>query len=694
MPFAQVQSEEVDLAGGMDLVTPALATAPGVLIDSVNYEPNINGGYRRMYGFERIDGRPSPSQQTYWDMVVALTHSVAVGATVTGATSGATAVVLQVNGITELIVTKVVGTFQAETITVSASSVGTVSQVNQASALTPLLDAAYTALAADNYRADIGHPPGSGPTRGVKYYNGSLYAFRNNSGNTACVMYRATTSGWTAITFGREIQFTNAVGQINVGDTVTGATSGATGVVKAALLRTGTWTVSGVGTLVFDTVTGAFQNAEALQVATVTKATSSTVDTAIALQPNGRFEFINYNFSGQATSLKMYGCDGVNFMFEFDGTRLVPIRTGISGDNPQFITAWENMLVAALGSSVEVSGIGQQYSWTALTGAAELTLGDTCTGLLPQVGNGTQGALAIFTPHKTFILYGTSEADFTLVIQSPDAGAAPYSCQNVGFAYFLDTKGMLQINTSRNYGNFAMSVLTRKIQPIINAKRGLAVASCIVRASNQIRIYYADGTGFILYMTPQNTESVGGDVLLGDVVGGAMYFDMGSARYFYTITSDIDQFGIERTFAAGSDGYVYELERGTSFDGAAIQSHLFTCFNSSKSPRNRKHYIRTVLMAQCGNTANVNVGYELSYGGQETNSGYQAFQTLIGNGSWWDIFTFDSFIWDAPYVNEYVIDTPGNGRNLSLMVYGNTNLDLPYTVQSAIMNYTIGRLER
>lgn len=778
MAYPPVKAEEIDFAGGVDMVTPALALPPGCAIASQNYEADLNGGYRRMYGCERFDGQPSPSAQTYWLLEGALTGVITIGNTVTGATSGATGIVLQINGTTELVLTVVVGTFTIETINISGSPVGTITSVNQTGAMTPSQDAVYTKLAANYYRNLILKPPGSGGGLGAKYYNGAVYAFRNNAGGTAAVMWKSTSTGWSQVTFGRSLSFvqrsgtvtiTNATpgvvsftkhgaiagtpvsfsttgalptglvvgtvyyviaggltanafevsatlggaavatssagsgvhtatfqsaGQVAVGDTITGVTSGATAVVKAALLQSGTWPVSPVGSFVFATVTGAFVTGEALTDTTALVGQAVAADAAITLQPGGRFEFVINNFGGQAITTKLYGCDGVNKCWEFDGTTFVPIPTGIAGDNPQFITAWMNMLVVALGSSVEVSGIGQPYSWTALTGAAELTLGDTCTGLLPQVPNQTTGALAIFTLHRTFMLYGTSVADFTLVTQSPDAGAVPYSMQNIGFAYFLDVKGMMQINTTRNYGNFAMAVLTRKIQPFINANRGKVVASCIVRASNQVRIYYADGTGFSMYMTPQNTETIGGDVLLGDVVGGIMTFDYSAAGGFTMITSDVDTMGIERTFACGANGYVYELERGTSIDGVAIFSYLLTAFNSSKTPRNRKKYKRTTINAKCGNTANVSIGYSLSFGGQESVDGYQAFQTMFGNGSWWDVFTWDQFIWDAPYVNEYTVDMPGNGRNLSLIIYGNTDLDLPYTIQSAIPNYTIGRLER
>lgn len=623
-------------------------------------------------------------------MTVVLTATVNVGDTVTGATSGATAIVLQVNGTTELIVTKLTGTFVAETITVAAVNKGTVSVVSQNSGSTPILNAQYKSLAANYYRSLIGLVPGSGPVRGVKYYNGTVYAFRDNAGATACVMYRSSAAGWVAITFGREIQFTTAVGQINEGDLVTGGTSGATAIVRRALLRTGTWTVSGIGTLVFDTVTGVFQNGEALKVGGVTKATASTADTAITLLPGGRFQFDNNNFSGTQSTYRMYGCDGVNFVFEFDGTRLVPIRTGITPDAPKYLAVWKNMLVVSVASSVQVSSIGNPYAWTAITGAAELALGDICTGLLPQVGNADNGAIAIFTARKTYVLYGTSSADFQLVLQSPDAGSQPYTAQNIGFAYYLDTKGVVQINSTQAFGNFEMATITRVIQPLIDSKRGMATASCIVRSKNQYRLFFSDGTGIAIYIVQQPTGA-------GTQTGSAaaiMPFDYGNGSYINDVDSTVDASGIERLFAAGSNGYVYELDRGTSMDGANITAHMILSFNNNKTPRSRKHYKRVILQAQCAGLAQVNVGYDLSYASPEADPGSNATSQIVGAGGYWDQFTWDNFNWDSPVVQEYKVDTPGNGRNISIMILSDNAIDDEYTISSAIINYIINRLER
>lgn len=778
----QVKTEVFALAGGLDLVSPALAIKPGNVLAASNWEPDVFGGYRRMYGIERLDGRTSPSAGDYYVMACVISSTINVGDTVTGQSSSKTAVVLRVNGTTELIVTKVSGTFTpGENLTVGGGVKAVLTTASLNAASTPVLHATYKNITADNYRADIAKPTGSGPIRGAWYYNGNIYCFRNAVGDATCNMWKATTSGWSQITLGRELQFgaltktvtmtiaapgvvtwtnhalTNgtgivfsttgalptgivagtgyfvvnaAAGTFEVaataggasitttgsqsgthtcvatsvavvdGVTVTGKVSGATAVVKRSLLRTGTWPAAPVGTLVFATVTGTFQSAEMLTVGGIAMVQTTTADTAISLLPSGRYEFTNYTFGGLTTQYRMYGCDGVNPMFEFDGTTYVPIRTGATTDTPKFIATWKNMLVCSVLSSVQFSGIGLPYSWTVLTGAGEIATGDTISGLLPQIGSATSGAMAIYTAgstNKTYVLYGNSIADFKLVLQSPDSGGQPYTSQNIGFGYTLDTKGIVSLQTTINFGNFIMATLSRSIQPIIDAKRGLATASCVVRSTNQYRVFFSDGTGVILYMQSGSVQTATGAMTTGDNVGGFMYFDytsLGAGVYFNTVTSYVDTSGIEHILAGGSDGMVYELDKGTSHDGANILSYLFLAFNSNKSPRNIKRYRRNVIQATCKNTADVHVGYELDYGSSETTSGYRGAQTMIGNGSYWDIFTWGQFTWSAPYVSEYTIDTPGNGKNIGMLIYGDTDENEPYTVHSCITTFIPGRLAR
>lgn len=321
MQFSKVHTDIIPLVGGVDMVTTPIMLNPGKCIFANNFEPDTNGGYRRMRGIERFDGRPRPSSATYQVFDCIITGPLVVGDTITGSISNATAKVAYINDSTKMAVTDVAGSFTLESFMVGATEYGSISNITIEGGLTNQEHAQYKNASADIYRASISSVPGSGPVRGVKYYKGNVYAFRDNAGATACVMHKATASGWSEVLFGRELRFDGAVGEISEGQTVTGLTSSATGVVKRALLRTGTWTVSGVGTLVFDAITGVFQDNEAVQVGGSTKVTANGADSAITLLPGGKFEFDIVNFQGNVEASRMYCADGVNKVGEFDGER-------------------------------------------------------------------------------------------------------------------------------------------------------------------------------------------------------------------------------------------------------------------------------------------------------------------------------------------------------------------------------------
>jgi hypothetical protein len=61
--------------GGLDLTTPSLRLQPGALQECVNFEVASTGGYSRVEGYERFDGRTSPSSVTYTLVQMAGTSS-------------------------------------------------------------------------------------------------------------------------------------------------------------------------------------------------------------------------------------------------------------------------------------------------------------------------------------------------------------------------------------------------------------------------------------------------------------------------------------------------------------------------------------------------------------------------------------------------------------------------------------------
>ena len=133
----------------------------------------------------------------------------------------------------------------------------------------------------------------------------------------------------------------------------------------------------------------------------------------------------------------LYGCDGVNRAFEFDGTNFVPINTGMATDTPKHIAAHKAHLFLSFGASLQFSGLGKPFQWTPVLGAGELAMNAEITNLIPLPGDQSSGALGIYTKRDTSVLYGTSSSNFALSTFNTGTGGFAYTAQNMDQAYVL-----------------------------------------------------------------------------------------------------------------------------------------------------------------------------------------------------------------------------------------------------------------
>lgn len=671
----RIQYDMIPLTGGLDLITPTLNLRPGICRDALNFECAITGGYTRIAGYERYDGRTKPSDASYAAYTVSFSATVAAGDTITGGTSGATAYVLSV-GSNYLIVTKVTGTFvAAEALKVLGVTKATLTALGAPVVFTALQNATFLALAADAYRLDILVVPGSGQIRGVAYFGGTVYAWRNNAGGTALAMYKSSSSGWQAVTLTEEISFTNANTSVNDGDTLTQGAVTAT--VQRVVVQTGTL-LSGTNTgrLIITSRSGGNFAAGAASSTGGGALTLSGAQTAIALLPGGRVETAEANFGGTTGTTKLYIVDGVNRAHEFDGTVMVPVATGMTVDRPTHVATHKGQLFLSFGSSVQFSAIGQPYVWSVTVGAGELSADGIVTNMVVQPGDQTTGAIAIYSDSSTQILYGSSSSDYALKTFNSGTGAKAYSGQNMSATYVFDTRGVMSLQTSWNFGNFDTAAFSLNIRPWVQQRRSLVTASSINREKSQYRIYFSDGSA--LYMTIVNGKLVGSMPMSfpnpalvacgGEITGGS-----------------------ETTFFGSSNGYVYRLDAGTSFDGAEIPYYLTLTWNSIKNPRLIKKF-RKLSLEMSGNAfAQFSLSYELSYGSSEKEQGSPATYDMPVSSVYWDSFTWDSFTWDGRTLAPSEIELMGSAENIALRIGGSSAAFSSFTVNSAIMHYAFRR---
>lgn len=669
-----VQYDVISLAGGLDQVTPILSLKAGVARRAANFECSITGGYTRIAGYERFDGRPNPSDANYTVLICSLTATVSVGNTIVGATSAATGKVILVSGST-LVVTRQTGEFvTSEQITVSAVIKGSITEIQGVSS-DGLVDATYKALAADDYRADILAVPGSGSILGVAYYNGTVYAWRNNAGGTAAALYKSSAAGWAAVSLGFEMSFSNGVVEILDGVTLTGQSSGATAVVARTVVEDGSWggTTLASGRLILTSSTGTFTVGENLRISTTVYAHAASVVTAITLAPDGRYECVIANFGGGTANYRIYGCDGENRAFEFDGTVFVPINSTMPVDTPNHIAFHKQHLFLSFGSSLQFSSIGEPYRWSAVFGAGELAMNAPITNLLPLPGDQSSGALGVYTRQDTSVLYGTSSANFALSTFNTGTGAIAYTAQNLDQVYVLDDRGVVTLGTTISFGNFLSAAITMNLRPFIQAHKDLATASLVQREKGQYRVFFSDANA--LYIT----------VLNGKVLGSM------PIQYAHAVTCCTEGeslTGATQAFFGSTDGKVYRLDAGTSFDGQDIPADINLVANHSRSPRIRKRYRKAMLEFTGDSYAEVTFGYDLSYRSSQIDQPVSKQYSSDLRASYWDTFSWDNFVWDGQEVSPSEVEVTGTAENIAIRLSSVSAILEPYTINNIILHYT------
>ena len=679
--FPRVEQEFIAFGGGLDLETPPLFMKPGSARAAQNYECDVLGGYKTIMGYERFDGRAAPSAANYATMNVTITGAFAANDTITGVTSGATAVVVSVvtSGDPDyLVITKIVGTFvSGETLNVGGSAQGTASSAATIDgASTALLHAQYKNLAADEYRDDIAVPTGSGSVLGVVRFGGVTYAFRNNAGGTAALIYKSSASGWVAVPTGSEISFTVGSGSVDEGDTLT--QGGVTATIKRLVITSGTLAAgTAAGRLIIHTVAGGNFAAGAATTTGGGTLTLSAAQALIAISAGGSYEFIVENFGGSAGTRRVYGIDGANKGFEFDGTdySYTPIATGMTTDIPTHLHAHKNHLFFSFpNGSVQHSGPGTPYVWSAVLGASEIGMGDTITGFMSQPGSETGGALSIFTRNRTSILYGNGVSTWVLVPYRAELGAYADTIQDIGFTVFLDDQGLTNFQTAQAFGNFSHATLSEKIKTWLNTQRTKVLSSCIVRNKSQYRLFFNDQ--YALYVTFRGNKIVG---MMQEYL----------AHQAKVVWSSEESDGSETIYFGSTDGMVYQMEKGTSFDGAAIETYLHMAFDHLKSPRTLKHFMECMLEATGSGYTAFNFTFELGYASSDINQpGVTAKTVGFASGTWdasgavWDVL-----FWDGRTLNKSVVDMGGTAENVSLMFSGSSDYDSPIRFSGALIHF-------
>jgi hypothetical protein len=274
----------------------------------------------------------------------------------------------------------------------------------------------------------------------------------------------------------------------------------------------------------------------------------------------------------------------------------------------------------------------------ALTLASSHGFGDKITGLMPITGL----ALGVFTESTIGVLLGAAlDSEGTGVEQkiiNPKSGAIEYTVQNFGnLPIFADFRGVSVLKTTDQYGDFAPDRLTHDVNPWLldrlQRKAGYetvdrsVVNSIVVRNKNQYRLFFADGE--VMTLTLFGSEQVPMVTLqkywLADdttkycrvMATATGVTSDGRDRAFMSVEN---RFDIDMLTEAS---YVYELDRGVSFDGDPITAYLLLTQYFSSKPEDIKRFSTLQVHGYAAGVANFHMSRAANYEDMDT--------TLQGN---------------------------------------------------------------
>lgn len=223
-----------------------------------------------------------------------------------------------------------------------------------------------------------------------------------------------------------------------------------------------------------------------------------------------RYQFISANFYGDLTYDSIYGVNGVDRAFSYNGDFFYKIHTQSDPekDKPRHVEFYHTHLALGYGEGrVDVSVVGEPYNFDGADGASSWAIGDSVTGLLNLSGT----MLGIFCRKSIHGLAGTTVDNFATNVLSPKIGAVEYTVTDMGFPVYANAYGIYTLAQTAEYGDYLGTPMSQDVSPWLRPRlvrkytspREVVVA-WPVRAKNQYRIAFADG--YTLTMTLNNGQ--------------------------------------------------------------------------------------------------------------------------------------------------------------------------------------------
>ncbi len=317
----------------------------------------------------------------------------------------------------------------------------------------------------------------------------------------------------------------------------------------------------------------------------------------------GKTRFSRYNYTGTE---KIAIVDGTNVPALYDNTTFTALNdcpTDVNGAS--FVVNFKNQLFFGKSNLLTFTAPYTDNDFTAAAGSGTISLGAVITGLIVF-----RQQLIIFTESSIFQLVGNTLADFQLQPVTTDIGCVDTdTIQEVGGdIMFLGPDGLRLLSGTDRIGDFGLGVVSKAIQKEVTSfiTANTSFASVVIRNKSQYRIL-----GYNTNITQENAQGILGTQFSGQGGEGMAWGELRGIRA-YVADSRFYQ-NVETIVFANDDGYLYQMEDGNSFDSLNIQTTFATPFMPVNDPRIRKTFYKAFLYTDPQGSVSFDMSLKLDF---------------------------------------------------------------------------------
>jgi hypothetical protein len=412
---------------------------------------------------------------------------------------------------------------------------------------------------------------------------------------------------------------------------------------------------------------------------------TGTTWTSMGARPllGGKAKHILYNLDGDD---KVIFVDSNNYpaTYNTSGNTITAITGSTDVLGAENVAVFKDTAFYAKGNNLYFTAPFTVDDFSAANGAGSINVANEITGLAVF-----RDQLIVFTTDTIKRITGNTAADFSVSPITDRIGCVNGdTIQEVGGdIMYLAPDGIRLLSATDRIGDFGLDIASDPIAKDATTFLGSTPNFCsvLMREKAQYRIF--------AYIESEQHEAAKGLIATKFVSQGASGISWSTTYGIKAFVADSRYTNTAESIAfANTDGYVYMLDTGSSFDGLPIEAIYESPYMPLSDPQMRKSFYKMTLYAEPTGSMSLDLNVKYDFG-TSTNTGViqPSTQSIESTGTSVFIFGESTSVFNtATYGGEldkvYNTNIIGSGKTIAIRIEDNST-NPTFTLDTALLEF-------